>query len=163
MCPVIGCKLDLMDPVLANLIGDVAVIAAGITTGVLVARITADRTRSLERENRRLDLIAVFLRDAETLRDQGKLQAMGQPTVDWTSAQDRAHSSLTQLQILAPGLAGPALKLWQAVQLILTGAQLRTHAAGREIPPEAQDWRKLERDYEAAHAAFITAATRAFR
>jgi hypothetical protein len=152
-----------MDPALAELISDVAVIAGGVVTGVLVANLVAGRTRDLEREKRRLDLIAVFLRDVETLRDQGKLQAMGQPIVDFREAQDRGYSSLTQLRIIAPSLAKAALELWAAAQQILAATQLRMHAAGREIPQDALDWKKLDKEFEDSHRAFLEAATRSFR
>ena len=146
-----------MDPVQANLISDIAVIAGGVVTGVLVALVVANRNRNLEREKRRLDLIAIFLRDAETLRDQGKLQAMGQPMIDFREAQDRAYSSLTQLRIVAPRLEKSALARWTAVQQILTAAQLRAVAAGREIPVEARYWETLDDVYVDAHVAFLKA------
>ena len=41
-----------LDAVQANLILDIAVILGGVVTGVLVARITTARTRSIERERR---------------------------------------------------------------------------------------------------------------
>jgi len=149
-----------MDAETARVLSDIAIVLGGLATGVLVAKITPDRTRDQAREQRVLDLCAVFLRGVEKMRDQGQRQVMGQPMEDFTAAQDEAHSALTQLRIVAPRLEKPALEVWQAVQKIVTGAQLRAYAGGREIPLEAQDPDKLDADYLEVHGRFLKAARR---
>ena len=123
--PASGLSCPSMDPELADFLSDVAIVIGGVVTGILVARVTANRGRDLERERRVLDLIGTYLANIETLREQGQRQRAGLAIQNFTEAQNLAHSALTQLQIVAPDLERPGLDLWRAAAKIVMSAQLR--------------------------------------
>ena len=155
-----------MDPEIQQLPVAALPVAGGVVVGVLVARITADRTRQLERERWRRELYASYIHAVDGVRDAFHLGAGGStPEEDWGDHLDRAGRLFVEIKMTAPSIAEPATRVYEAVSGLVK--LLRIVASGDNgdavVTMDVDAYRSADEACRLANARFIEAAAREFR
>ena len=157
-----------MDPNVRDVLVATLPIIGGVLVGILVAKITADRSRQLEREKWKRELYASFIHSASEVRDAAHLIATGMdPGEHWGSNLERAQRDLVEIKIIAPSMRGATEAVWTAITNLMK-AMVKLNAAtptpsGAAIPIDLSRYQELDAPCRLTIQAFIDRASAEFR
>jgi hypothetical protein len=160
-----------MDPTLAAVLTASLPVIGGILVAVLVAKITADRTKALERDKWKRDLYATFLHAAGQVRsgirkavDQLPGGARPPPDTPWVDYIQVAQKALAEIRIIAPEMGTVAGELWDATGALMKGVvqfdSARVLPDGVEVQLDRTNYQELDERCRLATEAFIKAAAK---
>ena len=154
-----------MDPNVRDLLIAALPIIGGVLVGILVAKITADRTRQLEREKWKRELYATFIHSATEVRDAVHLIASREdPDDGWGAYIGKAQQALVEIRMIAPAMRGPADAVWDAAGKLMRGLPIVTKPEpdGTVVMLDRTQYNELDEACRAANEAFVDRASREF-